>query len=98
MQLHVQYTLMPNSYPNLPLTGLLQPSKVPPNVTNSICSAQLLDNALTCQCYIMTVKALIGEVRYSPCNLVHTSCSIKNDWIPAKGQTHLYRCYTCSPG
>lgn len=63
MQLNVQYTLVPDSYPNLPLTGLPYPSDPPPNVTNSICSAQYLDSATTRQRYIMTVKTLIGEVR-----------------------------------
>ena len=72
MQLNVQYTLVPDSYPNLPLTGLPYPSEAPPNVTNSICSAQFLDSALTRQRYIMTVKTLIGEVRGSPCNLTYT--------------------------
>lgn len=70
MQLNVQYTLVPDSYPNLPLNGLPYPSEAPPNVTNSICCAQFLDSMTTRQRYIMVVKTLIGEAR-DPHALTH---------------------------
>ncbi|CAK0786597.1 hypothetical protein CVIRNUC_009811 [Coccomyxa viridis] len=64
--LNVQYTLVPDagSYPYLPLTGLPYPSEAPPNITNSICSAQFLDNMSVRDRYIMNVKFLIGQGFY----------------------------------
>ena len=71
MQLNVQYTLVPDagSYPYLPLTGLPYPSEAPPNITNSICSAQFLDNMSVRDRYIMNVKFLIGQVSPLRCIL-----------------------------
>ena len=71
MQLNVQYTLVPDagSYPYLPLTGLPYPSEAPPNITNSICSAQFLDNMSVRDRYIMNVKFLIGQVIFLRCIL-----------------------------
>jgi hypothetical protein len=37
VQLNVQYTLVPTSYPSLSLTGTPYPSDLPPNITDSIC-------------------------------------------------------------
>lgn len=37
VQLNVQYTLVPTSYPSQPLTGTPYPSDPPPNITDSIC-------------------------------------------------------------
>ena len=87
MQLNVQYTLVPDSYPNLPLTGLPYPSEAPPNVTNGICCAQFLDTMTTRQRYIMVVKTLIGEVR----DISYTDLLIVQDRLPAMGQTHICR-------
>ena len=70
MQLNVQYTLVPDSYPNLPLNALPYPSEAPPHITNSICCAQFLDSMTTRQRYIMVVKTLIGEAR-DPHALTH---------------------------
>ena len=71
MQLNAQYTLVPDagSYPYLPLTGLPYPSEAPPNITNSICSAQFLDNMSVRDRYIMNVKFLIGQVSVLRCIL-----------------------------
>ena len=74
MQLNVQYTLVPDSYPNLALTGQPYPSEAPPNITNSICCAQFLDTMNTRQRYIMVVKTLIGEVRESSCRDTSAQC------------------------
>lgn len=72
VQLNVQYTLVPNSYPNLPTNGLPYPSEAPPNITNDICSAQFFDNMSTRDRYIMVVKFLIGQV--SDLLLHHAMC------------------------
>ena len=86
MQLNVQYTLVPDSYPNLPLTGLPYPSEAPPNVTNGICCAQFLNTMTTRQRYIMVVKTLIGEVGDSSCWRTHAHCAGQ---MPAVGRTYM---------
>ena len=67
----MQYTLVPptGSYPNLPTNNLPYPNEAPPNITNSICSAEFFDNMKTRDRYIMVVKFLIGQVRACICPL-----------------------------
>lgn len=63
-QLNIKYTMVPDTFPNLPRSSLALPAEDPPAVPGSICSAQFLDSLPVYDRYLMVVKFYIDEGFY----------------------------------
>ncbi len=64
MQLNVKYTMVPDSFPNLPRSSLDLPAEDVPDVPGNICSAQFYDNMPVYDRYLMVVKYYVNQGFY----------------------------------
>ncbi|EIE23035.1 glycoside hydrolase [Coccomyxa subellipsoidea C-169] len=62
--LNLKYTMVPDSFPNLPRSSLDLPAEAPPAVPGSICSAQFLDTLPVYDRYLMVIKFYVDQGFY----------------------------------
>jgi len=56
--------MVPDTFPNLPLSSNALPTEDPPAIPNSICSALYLDTMSVVDRYLLTVKYFLDEGFY----------------------------------
>lgn len=64
VQLNIKYTMVPDTFPTLPLSSNALPTEDPPAIPNSICSALYLDTMPVVDRYLLTVKYFLDEGFY----------------------------------
>ncbi|CAL8465539.1 g5075 [Coccomyxa elongata] len=87
-QLNVKYTMVPDSFPNLPRSSLDLPAEDVPDVPGNICSAQFLDSMPVYDRYLMVVKYYVNQGFYvnidyhtsDPDDRIHDFYTFVSNW------------------